>query len=182
MSDIRSAKWQFTAYESQWKLFIGNVPAIVAEVGWQTEKCPDTGRLHYQGFIRTTSQQRFSALKKVYPGVHIEPARNWDALVAYCKKNETALPDSQVHKTSDYMNKFQYMDHVCEHLANHFRGMGFVEIDEMWDEIMLYTNVLIAMGKSYLAWIVSDPNFKITFRQSGRALVLGKSRQTDRQN
>lgn len=86
MSDIRSSRWQFTAYEAQWNLFQGTLPTIVAEVGWQTEKCPETGRLHYQGFIRTTSQQRFTALKKVYPGVHLEVARNWDALVAYCKK------------------------------------------------------------------------------------------------
>jgi len=181
MSDIRSSRWQFTAYEAQWNLFQGTLPAIVAEVGWQTEKCPETGRLHYQGYIRTTNQQRFSALKKAYPGVHLEVARNWDALVAYCKKTDTAIEDTQVSKRSDYMNKFEYMDHVCAHIAKTYYSNGFMEVDEMWDQIVQYTNFQILEGKAYLAWILSDPNFKLTFRQSGRALVLSKTRQTDRQ-
>lgn len=90
----KTTRWAFTAFEDQWGLF-NDMPDIVAEWGWQTEVCPDTGRKHYQGYLRTRNQQRFTALRKVLPGVHIEPARNWEALMNYCKKTETAVNGSQ---------------------------------------------------------------------------------------
>jgi len=101
--------------------------------------------------------------------------------VAYCKKTDTAIENTQVSKKSDYMNKFEYMDHVCAIIAKTYYSNGFMEWDDMWDQIVQYTNIQILEGKTYLAWIMSDPNFKLTFRQSGRALVLSKTRQTDRQ-
>lgn len=93
----KTTRWQFTAYEGQYHLFATVFPDIVAEVVWQTEICPKTGKEHYQGLIRTSRQVRFGQLQKLFPGVHIEAARNWDALVNYCKKVETAVPGTQVH-------------------------------------------------------------------------------------
>jgi len=91
----KATRWAFTAFEAQWELF-KVVPEITAEQGWQIETCPDTSRKHYQGYIRTKRQCRFAQMKKAYPGVHLEVARNWDALVNYCKKVDTAHPDTQV--------------------------------------------------------------------------------------
>lgn len=90
----KTTRWAFTAFEEQWGLF-REMPDIVAEWGYQTEECPKTGKRHYQGYLRTRTQQRFSALKKVLPGVHLEPARNWDALLAYCKKTDTRVEGTQ---------------------------------------------------------------------------------------
>lgn len=95
----KTTRWAFTAFEEQWGLF-NEIPDIVAEWMWQTEVCPDTGRKHYQGCLRTRTQQRFTALRKILPGVHIEPARNWEALVNYCKKKDTSVEGSQKHNVN----------------------------------------------------------------------------------
>lgn len=95
----KSTRWSFTAYEEQWSLFEA-MPPIIAEWGWQVEVCPKTQRQHYQGYLRTTRQVRFSQLKQALPGVHIEPAKNWQALVQYCTKKDTAVEGTQVHETS----------------------------------------------------------------------------------
>lgn len=96
MENAKSTRWVFTAYEAQWPLF-DSMPPIVAEWGRQTEKCPDTQRLHYQGYLRTSRQVRLSQLKGIFPGVHFEIARNWNASKNYCKKSETAVPGTQVN-------------------------------------------------------------------------------------
>lgn len=94
----KSTRWAFTAYEEQWHLF-ETVPEVVASIGWQTETAPETGRKHYQGYIQTKRQVRFAQLKKEYPGVHLEVARNWAALQAYCKKTESAVAGTQIQLT-----------------------------------------------------------------------------------
>lgn len=88
-------RWSFTAYEGQWHLF-EITPELIEEIGWQTEECPDTQRKHYQGYILTKRDTRENAMRRLYPGVHIELARDWNALLAYCKKTDTAIPGSQV--------------------------------------------------------------------------------------
>lgn len=95
----KSTRWQFTAYEAQYPV-IDSAPAdLIAEIGWQDEVCPSTGRKHRQGFLRTHRQVRFSQVTKSLPGVHIEVARDWIALVNYCKKKETRdVSGSQIHK------------------------------------------------------------------------------------
>lgn len=96
----KSTRWAFTAFEEQWSLF-KEQPPIVKEWGYQTEVCPTTGKKHYQGYILTYNQQRFSALKKVFPNVHLEVARDWNALLNYCKKTETAVAGTQVKKVNE---------------------------------------------------------------------------------
>lgn len=100
----KSTRWAFTAYEAQWPLFNDMEPHkdLVAEWGWQREVCPTSGREHYQGFMRTHRQVRFSQIVKAFPGVHVEVARQWDALVNYCRKDDTAVDGTQVHVKSDY--------------------------------------------------------------------------------
>lgn len=95
--DLKSTRWAFTAYEGQWSLFAAMHP-LVAEWGWQTETCPKTQRLHYQGYLRTHRQVRFSQITKAFPGVHFEVSENWNALIEYCKKPDTAVEGTQVHQ------------------------------------------------------------------------------------
>lgn len=93
----KTSRWAFTAYADQYHLFNNVMPDVIAEIGYQKEICPDTQREHYQGYIRTSRQVRFAQLRKIFPGVHLEAARNWDALLEYCKKKESAVPGTQVH-------------------------------------------------------------------------------------
>lgn len=95
----KTSRWAFTAYEPQWDLF-KTMPEVIAEWGWQTEECPTTHKQHYQGYFRTKRQVRFSQVKKSLPGIHIEAAKNWDALLQYCRKSETAKEGTQVHQVS----------------------------------------------------------------------------------
>jgi len=86
----KTSRWAFTAYEEQWPIVDDfNKSALVAEFGYQHELCPRTNRKHRQGFLRTKQQVRFSAMTKAFPGIHFEVAKNWDALIQYCKKEET---------------------------------------------------------------------------------------------
>lgn len=86
----KSSRWAFTAYEDQYQLVDDmSKSQTVAEYGWNPEVCPETNRKHRQGFLRTKVQVRFSALRREFPGIHFEVAKNWDALVNYCKKEET---------------------------------------------------------------------------------------------
>lgn len=95
----KTTRWAFTAYENQYALLDDVDKSVVAEMGFQDEVCPETGRKHRQGYIRTHRQVRFSQMRKILPGVHVEVARNWEALQAYCRKNETRdASGSQVHK------------------------------------------------------------------------------------
>ena len=95
----KATRWSFTAYEAQWPLF-ATMPDIVAEWGWQEEICETTSRKHYQGYLRTKRQVRLAQLLKSIPKVHFEIARNWDGLVNYCKKPETAVEGTQRHQLS----------------------------------------------------------------------------------
>lgn len=95
----KSSRWAFTAYEAEWPLF-QVINDLVAEWGWQTEVCPNTQRKHYQGYLRTKRQVRFAQLKKVFPGVHLETARDWNKLLNYCKKKDSAVPGTQVNEVN----------------------------------------------------------------------------------
>lgn len=91
----KSTRWSFTAYEGQYAILdaireCGN--ELIAEIGWQDEICPDTKRHHRQGYVRTVRQVRFSQISAVLKGVHLEKAKNWEALVNYCRKVETRDP------------------------------------------------------------------------------------------
>lgn len=89
----KSTRWAFTAYEDQWSVVDDfSKSQTVADFGYQCETCPKTGKLHRQGYLRTKVQVRFKALIKEFPGIHFEICRNWDALINYCKKEETRTP------------------------------------------------------------------------------------------
>jgi len=125
----KTTRWAFTAYEAQWELF-KVVPEITAEQGWQVEKCPDTGRLHFQGYIRTKRQCRFAQLKRTYPGVHIEPAREWFKLVQYCKKAKSAVDGVHVNmKGTAQMTMVKALVRLASFASDQFRQDAFDSLD-----------------------------------------------------
>lgn len=130
----KTSRWSFTAYAHQWNQF-ETMPEIVAEWGWQKEICPDTQREHYQGFIRTKRQVRASQMFKIFPGVHVEVARNWAALLKYCKKEETAVTGSQVHQISS--TKAMTMAQAMTKLASHVQFSPPLTMEQATDEKFL---------------------------------------------
>jgi len=94
------------------------IPPSIAEWGWQDEVAPDTGRKHRQGYFRTFRQMRFSQITKILPGIHIEVARNWQALLNYCKKKETRDENGTVVNVVN-ANKPMTMGDALTALAKH---------------------------------------------------------------
>lgn len=97
----RSACWEATAFDAEDIARLQdkeNLPDFVKEVWGGLEKCPETGRIHFQGAVFCFQQQRFSALKKWLPGAHLATARCAEALKKYCMKEETAVGEKTVIK------------------------------------------------------------------------------------
>jgi len=126
----KSTRWQFTAYEDQWNLFV-TMPEQIAEWGWQTEECPTTGRKHYQGYLRTHGQFRLAGLRKILPGVHLEVALKWEALVNYCKKINTAVEGTKVHQVSE--RKYMAMHDSLLQIAMSIDGFVINRESKCWE-------------------------------------------------
>jgi len=67
--------------------------ATARQQGWsvigQIER-GEQGTKHFQLAV-ATPQVRFSAVKKMFPGAHIEVAKDWSALLKYCQKEDTRV-------------------------------------------------------------------------------------------
>lgn len=58
----------------------------------QIEKCPTSGRNHWQGYVRLAKQFRINGLKKLLPGAHFENAKGTEAQnITYCSKEDTRV-------------------------------------------------------------------------------------------
>jgi len=161
----KSSRWQFTAYEDQWALF-EKIPPGIAEWGWQKETCPKTQKLHYQGYLRTTVQVRFSALKKILPGVHLEVAKNWEALLNYCKKIETRVEGgAHVHVVNSYYTQYTYAEVLSRRLFELYK----LDFEDWSDKTALqhieqHARLDIRAGHREIAWIISNPNWKVYWK------------------
>jgi len=184
MDPGKSSRWQMTVYEGQYGL-LQSMPLEVAEWGWQDEICPDTQKPHRQGYLRTKQQVRFSALKKLFPGVHFEIAKNWPALLAYCKKAESRDPDGQqVHQVNDIPNKYKYAEELAKTLITLYEAdFKTWVLEDRLKMVRLTALEDIVRGRRGIEWIISDPGWKTMWKDCGAAVLLREynSRQTDRQ-
>jgi len=180
----KSTRWAFTAYPEQWSLF--NVaPSIVAEWGWNTEECPDTGRKHYQGFIRTSRQVRFKQLKDLLPGVHLEQAKNWDALLNYCKKEDTRVDGTEPnHQT--FSGRSMSMSQALIYLARHRPRIDYSRAETPAEYKQLYIQEFemavlnVLREDENLIGLYSQPQYQRAYIL-GRSVWIEKAEQTDRQ-
>lgn len=64
---------------------------------YQQEKCPKTGKLHWQGYAEVETKIRFNTAKKLLgETVHIEARKGTQKeAIDYCKKKESAITDTQ---------------------------------------------------------------------------------------
>lgn len=84
VKDIRSKDWIGTSYRDSFQL-----PSNLGYGVYQWEKCPKTDRIHAQFFLRFIERKRFSQIRKLLPGDHVEVAHDPDAARAYCVKEST---------------------------------------------------------------------------------------------
>ena len=84
---LQSKSWIGTSYRIEEFAF----PEGIAYGVYQKEKCPTTGRVHVQFFCQMTKRTRLSAMKKLFPGDHLEIARSPVEARAYCMKEETRV-------------------------------------------------------------------------------------------
>lgn len=94
----RGRNWCFTLFDtgitststSQLEALISAIPHLRYAV-FQQEICPETSRLHHQGYIEFTRAYRFGAIQALFPtGCHIEPRRGPRAAAReYCMKELT---------------------------------------------------------------------------------------------
>lgn len=92
MSSGRCRCWAFTAFNTQehpkdswgnWDLRYGV---------YQLERAPDTGRLHFQGYLVFNDSVRMGLVSRLLPGAHLEQAKG-DAQqnTEYCTKQESRV-------------------------------------------------------------------------------------------
>ena len=104
--NTQTDRWCFTKYidDVDWK------PRQSQEVAfciWQQEKCPSTGQLHMQGYIRFNSRKRFRTVIEYFAGpgkpIHIEPARGTERQAGrdYCAKEITRVAGPWEFGTED---------------------------------------------------------------------------------
>lgn len=112
----RSQWWSVTCYDDNIdriedvKLF----PRCVKKVHGGREKCPTTGRDHFQGAVECNGQQRAVFFRDWLPGVHFEKARSKDALKKYALKADTAVG---VKATVENPIKYMTMDDILVELG-----------------------------------------------------------------
>ncbi len=82
--------WVFTDFSPKHWL---QMPDGVTYLTWQLEKCPDTGRLHHQGYLELKRGHGMTWVKKKIGGSpHVEPrAGSQLQAKAYCHKEETRV-------------------------------------------------------------------------------------------
>lgn len=179
-AEVKTTRWAFTAYEGQWSLF-DVMPPSVNKWGWQTEICPDTGREHWQGYMQLKQQQRFSWMRKNFPGLHVSVAKNWDALVNYCKKEPTRKEGTEpVEYVNDIPSKFAYAEEVAKRLPVLLLGID-PTTEEILDAVQVIVRTDIRAGRRGIEWIASNPDWKVVWKSYGPDMYIRGSRQPDRQ-
>lgn len=184
----KTTRWQITVYESQWPL-METMPPGIAWWGWQKEICPTTEKAHYQGCMISRQQHRWSGCKGDYkvastltqqlPGVHIEPADNWQKLLQYCKKEDTRAPGSSfIAQTNSIPTHFQYAEDLAKRIYTLHEQCGILDDwtnATAMDQINSIARTDIRAGKRYVAWIISNPQWAAMWRPYWKDFILSFS-------
>lgn len=93
---LRTRAWCFTyfprgdpiTHESEDVLRVVQVLRIAKYGTYGIEICPETGRIHLQGFVYFKNPRRWSSVHRLLEGSHIEPMRgDISEAIAYCHKD-----------------------------------------------------------------------------------------------
>jgi len=94
----KSIWWSVTAFEDEIELCEGTLPEFAKAIYGGREKCPSTGKEHFQGALQCYEQVRMAKIKSWLKKAHLEPARSSEALKKYAMKNETASGEKTIRK------------------------------------------------------------------------------------
>lgn len=95
-ADIRKRGWFFTDNmldtlgDGQYKTVI-TLSGSDCDYVMQLEKGDEKEHLHLQGVVYFKSARKFSQVKSLLPGVHVEPCKSKSAAIDYCQKVDTAM-------------------------------------------------------------------------------------------
>lgn len=85
--DDRSKYWCGTSYDfSDFASLSGLRYAV-----WQRERCPSTGKLHFQFHTEFFDRLRFPQVQRLLPGAHIERVRDLHSSRKYAQKDESRV-------------------------------------------------------------------------------------------
>jgi len=71
-----------------------DLPSWVSYLIYQRERCPETGRHHFQMYMECSGQQAYSRIQQIegFAGCHIEPRRgSQEQNIAYCSKEDSRV-------------------------------------------------------------------------------------------
>lgn len=175
----RGSGWSITIFDEDKSWETATLPAKWALVG-QMEKCPDTGKIHFQGML-TTPQVRFSAVKRVFPKAHIELARDKRALHAYVRKEDTriqSLPDrcSNIPTLWDYSDKLavSYIEEEFKKFQDKYSDQEICKLTKN-DMLLEYIDTLVCKdiesGQKGVEFICVNPMFRSAWKRYGTSIV-----------
>lgn len=86
---MQSKQWIGTSY----RLTEFSLPpqTIISYGVYQEEMCPTTHRRHIQFLVVFLKRLRFTGVRKLFPGDHLEVCRDLQAGIAYCSKEDTRV-------------------------------------------------------------------------------------------
>lgn len=97
--EIQLYRYFFTLFdddledEERRKRLISNLQEHAKDWAFQLERCPTTGKLHYQGRIKFGKKLRPKQVREELsePKIHLEAERNEEGSEKYCEKEETRV-------------------------------------------------------------------------------------------
>lgn len=139
MPTDRATRWSVTVnLKTVSRVTAEECIARARQAGWtvigQLEQ-GESGTEHFQLAV-ATPQVRFSAVKKMFPTAHIEVAKDWNALMAYCQKEDTRKEEL---KTIEMYPTWKLVrDKFFEWLVGHSLGQVGNEVErfELWDRFI----------------------------------------------
>lgn len=124
MSQLRNVCFTVFGFDEGWESESGKQrydEVTEALKGWQAvtycvmgkEICPDTGRLHLQGYMELDSPKKLSTLQNLLPGVHFERRKKTAEQAAnYCKKDGDFTEWGELKKQGKRTDLTEFMDAV----------------------------------------------------------------------
>lgn len=168
----KSTWWICTVYNDNIDIIenADTYPKYVAKVYGGREKCPTTGREHFQGAIQCVSQVRMSSLLRWLPGTHMEAAKSAEAVKKYCMKADTAIGEKTVR---DQPNKYYSMHGLLtrlgqEYLKSREDGTWFKEqqnwVVKHYEELEYwFIAKRVLRQEPHLITSFSDPRYKTSW-------------------
>lgn len=192
LSSVKSSHWQITYFPPEEcqgsvedaKDDVQKWVSVALPPGWSfgsanVEKCPESGRYHYQGYLKTAYVRGTDVKRVIGDRAHIEKTRNQNALVNYSNKADTrvATVDAPqgVPQPWDYITTLAGRwdnDEFLKLLGDHSR-----KFNGCLDEAALcYVDAMvaedIANGARGVEFIAVNPMFRSAWKKFWKYIII----------